>query len=157
MAYGLVVPIPTAPTNVDEPVPENMAVDDEYRFDFNQTGIVVVGVRARTPKFVSFCQSARAPLVPPPTQTLLIAKQPPAKSTPLAKVEVAEVPVTFRYVASTPAPKVEVAVPRIFVWSEGPTERSVVEALAKREVLEALIPPRAQITAVVVGVRLETL
>jgi hypothetical protein len=48
-------------------------------------------------------------------QVPLIAKQPPERLIPLAKVEVAAVPVTFRYVVSTPAPNVDVAVPRIVV------------------------------------------
>ncbi len=46
---------------------------------------------------------------PLPIQVPLMAKQPPERSTPRAKVEVAEVPVTFRYVACTPEAKVEVA------------------------------------------------
>jgi hypothetical protein len=40
---------------------------------------------------------------------------------PLANVDVALTPVTFRYVASTPAPKVDVAVPDIVVVAVDPT------------------------------------
>ena len=40
---------------------------------------------------------------------------------PRAKVDVAEEPVTFRYVVCTPAPKVEVAVPSIVVVAVEPT------------------------------------
>jgi hypothetical protein len=39
------------------------------------------------------------------------AKHPPLKSIPLANVDVAEVPVIFKYVAETPAPNVDVALP----------------------------------------------
>ena len=60
------------------------------------------------------------PLVAP-TQTLLTEKQPPAKSIPRANVEVALVPVTFRYVVWIPAPNVEVAVPKMVVVAVVPT------------------------------------
>ena len=47
----------------------------------------------------------------PPMQTLEMEKQPAERLIPLAKVEVAEVPVMFKYAALTPAVKVEVALP----------------------------------------------
>ena len=56
-----------------------------------------------------------------PTQTPLTEKHPPAKSIPRAKVEVAAVPVTFKYVVCIPAPKVDVAVPEIVVVAVVPT------------------------------------
>ena len=63
--------------------------------------------------------------MPVPTQTLLTEKQPEARFTPEAKVEVAA-PVTLSAAAFTPAVKVEVAAP---VTVRTPVEREVVVAL----------------------------
>ena len=47
----------------------------------------------------------------PPTQVPRMEKQPPERSIPRANVEVALVPVTFRYVAASAPENVEVALP----------------------------------------------
>ncbi len=57
-----------------------------------------------------------------PIQTPFTAKHPPARSIPRAKVLVADVPVTLRYVVCTPAPNVDVAAPRIVVVDVRPTK-----------------------------------
>ena len=85
--------------------------------------------REREPEVV------KEPVKPPEPETLVTVppedarqtpateKQPWARSIPLAKVEVAPVPVTLRYVACMPPEKVEVERPE--------TTRLVVEAVTK--------------------------
>ncbi len=88
--------------------------------------------------------------LPLPVQTPLIEKQPPARSIPLANVDVAEVPVTFRYDAEIPAPNVEVALPMMVVVERPlpayrfPSEDNpVVEArlIEKRDGIESVTAP----------------
>ena len=63
---------------------------------------------------------------------------------PFANVEVAEVPVKFKYVPAIPAPKVEVAVPKIVVVAVPPTSsvwkivRRVEVAFGKKATPEAV-------------------
>jgi hypothetical protein len=73
------------------------------------------------PPYAGCVQASYDERPPVDRHTPLTAKHPLAKLIPLAKVEVAEVPVTFRYVASTPAPKVEVAEPSMVVVAVPPT------------------------------------
>jgi hypothetical protein len=76
-------------------------------------------------KYETWFETPLPERVPVPTQTLLIEKQPEARFTPEAKVDVAA-PVTLRAAALTPAVKVEVALP---VTVSMPVEREVVVAL----------------------------
>ena len=97
---------------------------------------------------------APEPVGPLPTHVPLMAKHPPASSIPRAKVEVAAVPVIFKYAAFTPAVKVEVAEPetvRVFPTLNEPVEvpLPVSKLVANRFVLEAVVAKILVVVALV--------
>ena len=116
-------PVVVAPPYIVRPpawVPEPMVEDaDDMSPDVNR----VSAEKTLVPLQVLLSESKVEDALVVGMQVPLMAKQPDARSMPRAKVEVALVPVTFRYVVSTPAPKVEVAEPRMVVVAVPPTYR----------------------------------
>jgi hypothetical protein len=72
---------------------------------------VFVAFAAVAPKVVVVNGKANDAAADPVKHTPFIEKHPPARSIPRAKVEVAAVPVTFKYAVESPAVSVEVAGP----------------------------------------------
>jgi hypothetical protein len=93
---------------------------------------VFVAFAAVAPKVVVVNGKANDAAADPVKHTPFIEKHPPARSIPRAKVEVAAVPVTFKYAVESPAVSVEVAGPVTY-------KDEVVAYEAKKLVEEAVV------------------